>query len=130
MKPNKTAIGIAAALFSFCLLARVSAAEKPVLLKNGRIITVSGGTIDGGDILIQGTKIARVGQGLAAPAGAETIDLAGRWVMPGIIDSHSHIAIEGGVNEMGNLITAEVDCRDIINPQDINIFYALTGGVT
>src|SRR4030043_480540 len=65
-----------------------------------------------------------------SPAGAEVIDLNGRWVMPGIIDSHSHIALEGDVNEMGDLITAEVDCLDIINPQDINIFYALTGGVT
>jgi imidazolonepropionase-like amidohydrolase len=109
---------------------RLGAAEKPLLLKNGYIITVSGETITGGDVLIQGSKIARVGQSLAVPPGTEVIDLGGRWVMPGIIDSHSHIALEGDVNEMGDLITAEVDCRDVINPEDINIFYALTGGVT
>jgi len=105
------------------------AADKPLLLKNGNIITVSGGTIEGGDILIQAGKIVRVGKDLGAP-GIETIDLNGQWVMPGIIDSHSHIAVEGDVNEMGDLITSEVDVRDVINPRDMMIFYALTGGVT
>ncbi len=106
-----------------------AAADKPLLLRNGNIITVSGETLAGGDVLIRDGKIAAVGKGLSAP-GAATIDLAGRWVMPGIIDSHSHIALEGDVNEMGNLITSEVDVRDIINPNDLNIYYALTGGVT
>jgi imidazolonepropionase-like amidohydrolase len=106
------------------------AAEKPLLLKNANIITVSGENIEGGDVLIQGTKIVRVGKNLPAGPDVDVIDLAGRWVMPGIIDSHSHIAIEGDVNEMGGLITSEVDVRDVINPEDINIFYALTGGVT
>jgi imidazolonepropionase-like amidohydrolase len=106
-----------------------AAADKPLLLKNGNIITVSGATVAGGDILIRNGKIAGVGKGLNAP-DAETVDLGGRWVMPGIIDSHSHIALEGDVNETGDLITSEVDVRDIINPQDMNIYYALTGGVT
>lgn len=108
----------------------LSAAEKPLLLKNGNIIPISGENIQGGEILIVGTKITKVGKNLAGPPEAEVINLDGKWVMPGIIDSHSHIALEGDVNEMGDLITAEVDCKDIINPQDINIFYALTGGVT
>jgi imidazolonepropionase-like amidohydrolase len=110
-------------------VATAAAADKPLLLRNGNIITVSGETVTGGDILIRDGKIVGVGKGLAAP-GAETIDLQGRWVMPGIIDSHSHIALEGDVNEMGDLITSEVDVRDVINPQDLNIYYALTGGVT
>lgn len=106
------------------------ASSGSLLLKNGKIITIAGEMIDGGDILIRAGKITAVGKGLQAPLDAKTIDLQGQWVMPGIIDSHSHIAIEGGVNEMGNLITAEVDIRDVIQPEDINIFYALTGGVT
>jgi imidazolonepropionase-like amidohydrolase len=104
-------------------------AETRLLLKNAHIIPVAGENFDG-DILIVGTKIARLGKDLAVDAGAEVIDLKGQWVMPGIIDSHSHIAVEGIVNEMGDLITAEVDIRDVINPEDMNIFYALTGGVT
>jgi len=130
MKPRIAAIGICAALLVLSLCGGLTAAEKAVLLKNGQVITVSGGPIPGGDILVQGTKIVKVGKGLSAPPGAEVIDLGGRWVMPGIIDSHSHIALEGDVNETGALLTPEVDCKDVINPQDINIFYALTGGVT
>lgn len=103
---------------------------KSLLLKNGAIITVAGETIEGGDILIEGSKIVRVGKGLQGNSQTQVVDLSGKWVMPGIIDSHSHIAIEGGVNEMGNLITSEVDVRDVIWPEDMNIFYALAGGVT
>jgi imidazolonepropionase-like amidohydrolase len=105
-------------------------AEQSLLLKNGHIITVEGETIDGGDILLEGSKIAKIGKGLKAKAQTRIVDLDGKWVMPGIIDSHSHIAIEGGVNEAGNLITSEVDIKDVIWPEDMNIFYALTGGVT
>lgn len=104
-------------------------AETKLLLKNAHVIPVVGENFDG-DILIAGAKIARLGRNLPAGPGVAVIDLRGQWVMPGIIDSHSHIAIEGNVNEMGNLITAEVDIRDVINPEDLNIFYALAGGVT
>lgn len=104
--------------------------EKGLLLKNGNIITIAGETISGGDILIKGGKLAKIGKGLQGDSQIEELDLDGKWVMPGIIDSHSHIAIEGGVNEMGNLITSEVDIRDVIWPEDMNIFYALAGGVT
>jgi len=123
----KTAIALFWAMELLLLIGL--AADKPLLLKNGNIITVSGGTIEGGDVLVQAGKIVRVGKDLGAP-GVETIDLKGQWVMPGIIDSHSHIAVEGDVNEMGDLITSEADVRDVINPRDMMIFYALTGGVT
>jgi imidazolonepropionase-like amidohydrolase len=104
-------------------------AETKLLLKNAHVIPVAGANFDG-DILILGTKIAQLGKDLPAAPGVEVIDLKGQWVMPGIIDSHAHIAIEGNVNEMGDLITAEVDIRDVINPEDMNIYYALAGGVT
>ncbi|HPH44793.1 MAG TPA: amidohydrolase, partial [Candidatus Aminicenantes bacterium] len=109
--------------------AALPAAEARLLLKNAHVLPIAGENFDG-DILIIGTKIAKLGKDLPAEAGTEVIDLKGRWIMPGIIDSHSHIAIEGGVNETGDLITAEVDIRDVLNPEDLNIFYALTGGVT
>jgi imidazolonepropionase-like amidohydrolase len=103
--------------------------EKKLLLKNGHILPVSGEPFDG-DLLIVGTRIARLGKDLPVAPDTEVIDLKGQWAMPGIIDSHSHIAIEGNVNEMGDLMTPEVDVLDVINPEDINIYYALTGGVT
>lgn len=129
MKKNRLCVLIIL-VFTFTSLGVGLPAEQSLLMKNGNILTISGETIQGGDILVTGGKIAKVGQGLQAPEGGRVIDLQGKWVMPGIIDSHSHIAIEGGVNEMGDLITAEVDIKDVINPEDINIYYALTGGVT
>ena len=128
MKKNWTILLAGLALWGVALTGYAS--EKPVFLRNANIITVSGGNILGGDILIQGTKIVRVGKNLPSGPEAEAIDLAGQWIMPGIIDSHSHIAVEGDVNESGELISSEVDVRDVINPEDINIYYALTGGVT
>jgi imidazolonepropionase-like amidohydrolase len=106
------------------------AGKDEILLKNGNIITISGADIKGGDILIKGSKIEKIGNNIKAGPDTLVIDLNGRWVMPGIIDSHSHIAIEGGVNETGGLMTAEVDVKDVLDPEDYNIFLALTGGVT
>ena len=71
-----------------------------------------------------------MGKDLPVAPDTDVIDLKGQWAMPGIIDSHSHIAVEGSVNEMGDLMTPEVDVLDVINPEDMNIYYALTGGVT
>jgi imidazolonepropionase-like amidohydrolase len=126
---NKRLIIVAAGLLLAAGLVWSAPAEPRLLLKNGHIIPVTGPDFEG-DVLVVGTKIAGLGPGLAADPGTEVIDLKGRYVMPGIIDSHSHIALEGSVNEMGDLLTPEVDCRDILDPEDINIYYALTGGVT
>lgn len=107
-----------------------SYSEEILLLRNANIITVTGKDLEGGDILIKNGRISEIGKGIQAPKGVKVIELNGKWVIPGIIDSHSHIAVEGGVNETGNLISAEVDVEDVINPEDMSIFYALTGGVT
>ncbi len=58
------------------------------------------------------------------------IDAAGKHISPGIIDCHSHIATDGGVNESGQTITAEVRIGDFIDPNDVNIYRQLAGGVT
>src|SRR6266851_6357564 len=80
--------------------AAVAAEPSPVILiQNATILTVSHGTIERGSILIKDGKIAEVGAGIKAPAGAKVIDAAGQFVMPGIIDCHSHIAAEGSINE-------------------------------
>jgi imidazolonepropionase-like amidohydrolase len=128
----RKAIGWTAIFAAFVLagIPFVSGVEKSILFTNGNIITVDGETIKGGDILLKGSKIAKIGKGLKGDAQTDVVDLGGKWVMPGIIDSHAHIAIEGGVNEGGNLITSEVDIKDVIWSEDMNIFYALTGGVT
>ncbi|MEQ8906390.1 amidohydrolase [Ekhidna sp.] len=100
-----------------------------VLIKNGTVITVTNGTLDNTDVLIRDGKISRIGQGLSAPSGAKTIDANGMYVMPGIIDAHSHLALDA-VNEATNPVTAEVWVGDAIDPLDVGIYQALAGGVT
>ncbi|HXN22649.1 MAG TPA: amidohydrolase family protein [Candidatus Dormibacteraeota bacterium] len=109
----------------------MSADAAPVILiQNATLLTVSHGTIEHGSILIRDGKIAAVGQNLNAPAGAQIIDAAGQYVMPGIIDCHSHIAIDGSVNEGSISVSSMVNVVDVLNPDDIDIYRDLAGGVT
>ncbi|SNT28435.1 Imidazolonepropionase [Ekhidna lutea] len=100
-----------------------------VLIKNGTVLTVTNGTLDNTDVLIRDGKISKIGQGLSAPNGAKTIDANGMYVMPGIIDAHSHLALDA-VNEATNPVTAEVWVGDALDPLDVGIYQALAGGVT
>ena len=101
-----------------------------VLIKNVTILTVSkAGTIAKGSILVKGGKIAAVGE-VEAPAGVQVIDGNGMVAMPGIIDTHSHMAIAGGVNEATLSIVPEVRVRDVVDGSDESIYRALAGGTT
>jgi imidazolonepropionase-like amidohydrolase len=75
-------------------------------------------------------KIAAIGRDLSAPAGVQVIDATGQFVMPGIIDAHSHIAVSGPVNEWTNPVTAEVAIEDVVDPFDLSLYRALAGGAT
>ena len=97
----------------------------------GTVLTVGPqGTIENGTVLVRDGKILAVGRDVAVPAGAVVIDAKGRFVMPGIIDAHSHTAIEGSVNECTDVITAEVRVGDVIDHRDVDIYRQLAGGVT
>jgi len=100
-----------------------------LLIRNGTVLTITQGTLANTDILIRNGKIAAIGQRLEAPPGIEVIDATGLYVMPGIIDAHSHIAISN-VNEATNPVTAEVRVGDVLDPYDIRLYRALAGGVT
>lgn len=100
-----------------------------ILLKNGTLLTITQGTIENGDILIINGKIKNIGRNLSAPEGVKVIDVSGKYVMPGIIDSHTHIALTG-TNESAVPISSQVDMRDVLNAEDTSIFTALSGGVT
>lgn len=101
-----------------------------VLIRNGTLLTITHGTLENSDLLITGGKIQSIGQNLTAPdPGYKVIDATGLYVMPGIIDVHSHIALEA-INEMSTPVTAELRMRDALNPLDIAIYRALAGGVT
>ncbi len=101
-----------------------------VAITNARVYTVTGETIENGTVLVEGGKIRAVGTDVRIPAKAETIDAGGGALIPGILDAHSHIAIEGGVNEAALAVSSMVTIEDVINPDDVAIYRALAGGVT
>lgn len=117
-------------VFALCIAASSYAQEKgSVLIKNGTVLTITNGTKPNTDVLIEDGVITKIGKDLSTPQGVKTVDAAGKYVMPGIIDSHSHIA-SVDVNEWTNPVTSEVSMEESIDPNDINIYWALAGGVT
>jgi imidazolonepropionase-like amidohydrolase len=101
-----------------------------VLIEKATVLTVVGPPLEETDVLVLSGKIAAIGKGLGAAPGVLRIDARGRFVAPGAIDCHSHIAIAGGVNEMADKISAECRIKDVIDPKDVSIYRALAGGTT
>ncbi len=108
--------------------AQVFGADAPVLIRDATILTVTNGTVKG-SILLENGKIAAIGERVAAPAGATVIDGSGKYVMPGIIDCHSHIMVDA-INEGSVSVSSMVKMSDVLDPEDIAIYRALAGGVT
>ena len=106
---------------------------KAILIKNATIWTNNGDSIllDHDVYIVEG-KIVRIAPNIDASffAFAKKIDAKGKHLTAGIIDEHSHIALAGGVNEWGQANSAEVRMGDVVNPEDINIYRQLSGGVT
>ncbi|SOD81521.1 amidohydrolase family protein [Spirosoma fluviale] len=101
-----------------------------VLIRNATVWTnEKEGVLANADVLITDGKIAKVGKGLTAPANVKVVDGTGKHLTNGIIDEHSHIALLS-INEGGQSSSAEVRMSDVINPEDINIYRQLAGGVT
>jgi imidazolonepropionase-like amidohydrolase len=115
---------------AFAPLATRAQNTSTIFIQNATILTVTHGNIEHGAILIRDGKIAAVGSDLKAPEGATVLDATGQYVMPGIIDCHSHIAVDGSVNEAGPAVSSMADIADVLNPDDINIYRDLAGGVT
>lgn len=102
-----------------------------VLIKNATLWTAADrGILEDYDMLIRKGVIQKIARGIKAPRNAWVIDARGKHVTPGLIDEHSHIAISRGVNEAGQAISAEVRIGDVVNPDNINIYRQLAGGVT
>ena len=122
---------VLAALAPAALVAQAARASTSgaTLIKNATVLTVTKGTLQNTDLLLQNGKIARIGQSLQAPAGATVVDATGKFVMPGIIDPHSHM-MSDAVNEGSLSVTSMVRITDVLNPTAINVYRALAGGVT
>lgn len=103
--------------------------QETILIKNATIWTSEKeGVLQNTDLLLKGGKIAAIGKNLNEP-NARIIDGTGKHVSAGIIDEHSHIAA-ASINEGAQSVTAEVRIADNVNPDDINIYRQLSGGVT
>ena len=103
--------------------------QETILIKNATVWTSeSNGILENTDVLLKDGKIAEIGKNLSARK-ANVIDGTGKTLTAGIIDEHSHIATSA-VNEAGHNSTAEVTIEDVVNPNDMNIYRNLAGGVT
>ncbi|MGI9100838.1 MAG: amidohydrolase family protein [Terriglobales bacterium] len=105
-------------------------AQHDLLIKNANLLTVTHGRIANGSVLVRNGKIAAFGANVAAPAGVTVVNAAGKFVTPGLIDSHSHMALDDDVNEATSPIVPQMMMVDAFNYTDKQIYRALAGGVT
>jgi imidazolonepropionase-like amidohydrolase len=117
------------AALPLCLFAASPLASQDVAIRNATILTMTRGDIQNGTIVVRNGKITAVGgANTAIPAGVRVIDGTGKFVMPGIIDAHSHAALENGINEGAESVTPEVQVQ--LKNDDPVVYRALAGGVT
>jgi imidazolonepropionase-like amidohydrolase len=101
-----------------------------VLIKNATLLTVTHGRVEHGSVYVKDGKIAAFGAKVDAPAGATVVDAGGKYVTPGIIDSHSHMALDNDINEATSPVVPHMMMRDAFVYDDKQIYRALAGGVT
>ncbi|MDQ6707522.1 MAG: amidohydrolase, partial [Acidobacteriota bacterium] len=106
----------------------LTTAAPPTAFRNATILTVTKGTVKG-NVLVRDGKIAEIGENVTIPIGTNVIDASGMYVMPGIVDCHSHIIAES-INEGSVSVSSMVAIGDVLNPEDIALYRALAGGVT
>lgn len=101
------------------------------VFRNAKLWTCSeSGALLESDLFIQDGVIAAIGKDLEVPAGTTEFEMKGMHITPGLIDCHSHMGTDGGVNESGQVVTSEVRIGDFIDNSDINIYRQLAGGLT
>lgn len=121
----------AAALLLGLAAASAPAAAQDLVLRGATVMTAGdAGTLDGADVWVRDGRIAAVGMALEVPAGTAEIDARGRWLTPGIVDPHSHLATGGHNNETTSPFTPEVRIVDTIDPRDREFELAIAGGTT
>ena len=104
--------------------------SETILIKNTTVWTnEKSGILKETDVLIKNGKIAAIGKGLKDPT-ARVVNGLGKHVTAGIIDEHSHVAASGGINECSQSVTSEVRITDVIDPEDVDMYRQLSGGVT
>ncbi len=119
-------------LAALILIITASGLAQDLVLKGGTILTMTNGTIENGTIVIRNGKITAIGRDVLIPAGIKVIDTSGKYIMPGIIDTHVHYALTGmsDVNEATDPVTPQIWMKDVLVPGHDSILKTLAGGVT
>jgi len=118
--------------FAACLLAGVAfAQDRPTAFINARVIPISGPVLEQGVVIFQNGKITAVGDARTVRLSSDvvTIDMAGKTIMPGLIDTHSHIGGPAGADGSAP-IQPDVRILDSVNPEAVSIQRAQAGGIT
>jgi len=110
-------------------------ASEVVVIKNGRVLPMNGPAIEGGVVIVENGKIARVGKDIPVPEGATVIDAAGGWVLPGLIEAHTTIGLReeygpSNSDELSDPVTAQLVVLDALNPFDKSLRNAREAGIT
>jgi imidazolonepropionase-like amidohydrolase len=109
----------------------------PLAIVGGRVVPVAGAPFDDGVVLVRDGRIEAAGRDIRVPEDAERVDAAGKVVLPGLVDAHTHVGVhsEGDgwagqdTNELTDPITPHVRALDAINPADLGFADAVAGGV-
>lgn len=119
------------ALFLLMLALPTLAQETPQAFVGATIIPIVGQPITDGVLIVQNGKILAVGarNAVQIPSGAATIDVSGKIIMPGLVDTHSHIGSGSGADG-SSPIQPDVRIMDAVNVLDSSIQRAQTGGIT
>lgn len=127
----RAAVVLLAAFSALALCAQTPIPAKgDVLIKNATLLTITHGRMEHGSVYVKDGKIAAYGANVTAPEGVPVIDAGGKYVTPGIIDSHSHMALDHDVNEATSPVVPQMMMRDAFVYDDRQIYRALAGGVT
>jgi imidazolonepropionase-like amidohydrolase len=130
MNRTATRTALLFALSAFTQAQQPPAAHNEVVIKNAVVMTVTHGVIQNGSVYIKDGKIAAIGKDVSAPSSATVVDAGGKYLTPGIVDSHSHIALDDDVNEATSPVTPQMMMIDAFDYQDKAIYRGLAGGVT
>jgi imidazolonepropionase-like amidohydrolase len=104
--------------------------DEIIAITGARLLPITSEPIDGGTIVLKDGKIHAIGKDINIPSGATVIDATGKVIMPGIVDTHSHVGASGDTNERSKKLNPEMRLLDSFNPADPKIIVALAGGIT